>query len=95
MSSFKKEEVYLIKNIEEFGKLMAFCIENDICIFRTYWNEKEKGKRIYHIDWQEKRCYYSSGAYYQDESRFKIVIPNFVFNEYGTCKLESVSEVQK
>ena len=40
------ENVYLISNVEEFGKLMSFCIDNDICVFRTYWNEQEKRKNM-------------------------------------------------
>ena len=37
---------YLIANIEDYGKLMAFCIKHDICVFRTYWDERKKGKII-------------------------------------------------
>ena len=39
-----KERVYLLKNIEEYGKFMAFCIDNDISVFRTYWQEIFKGE---------------------------------------------------
>lgn len=31
-----KKVAFIISNIEEYGKLIAFCIENDICVFRTY-----------------------------------------------------------
>lgn len=49
------DEAYLIKNIEEYGKLMAYCIENDISVFRTYWDEREKGRRCYKPDFHEKK----------------------------------------
>lgn len=49
-----KKIALLISNIEEYGKLMSFCIKNDINVWRTYWDEKAKGKRCYHIDWKEK-----------------------------------------
>lgn len=43
----KKEKVYLIRNIEEYGKLMAYCINKDITVWRTYWDETQKGNRCY------------------------------------------------
>lgn len=52
-----KKVAFIISNIEEYGKLIAFCIENDICVFRTYWNEREKGDRCYSIDWKEKKVF--------------------------------------
>lgn len=73
---------YLITDIEEYGKFIAFCIDNDICVFRTYWDEKEKGDRCYQIDWQEKRCYYSPRRYYETNG-FSVVVPGFVLDEYG------------
>lgn len=33
------KKAYLITNIEEYGKFISFCINKDICVFRTYWNE--------------------------------------------------------
>ena len=46
---------YRISSIEDYGKFMAFCIDKDINVWRTYWNEQEKGDRCYNIDWREKR----------------------------------------
>lgn len=80
-------EAYLILNIEEYGKLMAFCIENDITVFRTYWDEREKGNRCYEIDWHEKRCYYSSRQYYEHKG-YKIVTPVFYVDKYGVFRKE-------
>ena len=77
------KEVYLITTIEEYGKLIAYCIEHDIQVFRTYWDESAKGNRCYHIDYSEKRCYYSSKEYYIDNG-YAIVVPKFYFNKYGT-----------
>ena len=83
--------VYLINNIEEYGKFISFCIKNDVCVFRTYWDEREKGDRCYQIDWQEKRCYYSSRRYYEING-FSVVTPTFVLDEYGD-RYKMVSEV--
>lgn len=33
------KKAYLINSIEEYGKFISFCINKDICVFRTYWNE--------------------------------------------------------
>lgn len=76
------KKAYLITNIEEYGKFIAFCIEKDICIFRTYWNEREKGDRCYSINWKEKRCYYGPKLYYEMYD-FEIVTPIFQLDEYG------------
>lgn len=73
---------YLITDIEEYGKFIAFCIDNDICVFRTYWDEKEKGDRCYQIDWREKSCFYSPRRYYETNG-FSVVTPVFVLDENG------------
>ena len=86
------KRAFLIKNIEEFGKLMAYCIQNDVSVFRTYWDERESGDRCYRIDWQEKRCYYSRKAYWV-ENGYEIVIPNFVFDQYGNYQIASYGGV--
>lgn len=36
------KRVYYIANIEEYGKFISYCIENDVNVFRTYWDEREK-----------------------------------------------------
>lgn len=36
------KKAYLLMSIEEYGKFIAYCIENDITVFRTYWDEREK-----------------------------------------------------
>lgn len=77
-----KKVAFIISNIEEYGKLIAFCIENDICVFRTYWNEREKGDRCYSIDWKEKKCLYSPRLYYENND-YEILSPIFKPNEYG------------
>ena len=75
---------YLISNIEEYGKFIAFCIDNDISVWRTYWNEREK--YCFNINWKEKRCYYSSKQYYLNED-YVLKTPNFEIDEYGKYKL--------
>lgn len=81
-----EKKAFLITNIEEYGKLISFCIKNDICVFRTYWDEREKGDRCYNIDWKEKRCYYSSERYYENNG-YEIVSPTFQLDEYGNYKV--------
>lgn len=78
-------KVYLLNNVENYGKFIAYCIEHDICVFRTYWDEKEKSDRCFRIDWQEKRCYYSSKDYFENLG-FEIVVPDFSIS-YGSYKL--------
>lgn len=76
------KKVFLITSVEEYGKLMAFCVSKDICVYRTYWDEREKGNRCYNIDWKEKRCNYSNLRYYKDNG-YEIVKPIFSLNRYG------------
>ena len=84
-----KKIVLLISNVEEYGKLMSFCINNDINVWRTYWNEREKGDRCYNIDWKEKRCYYGSKRYYINEG-YEIVKPKFFIDDFGDYKFEYI-----
>ncbi len=86
-------KAYLIKNIEEYGKLMAYCIKNDISVFRTYWDEREKGNRCYHISFKDKKCYYSSKQYYEDLSA-EIIIPEFYLDNFGEYKIYIKKEVK-
>ena len=82
------EKAYLLMSIEEYGKFIAYCIENDITVFRTYWDEREKGDRCYSIDWQQKRCYYSSRKYWESEG-CEIIIPNLYADKYGNYKMDN------
>ena len=36
------ETVYLITDIEEYGKFIAFCIDKDICIFGHIGTKKKR-----------------------------------------------------
>ena len=72
-----KKIAYLISSIEEYGKFIAYCIDKDISVWRTYWNKEY----IYHISWKEKRCYYSSKQYYNFNG-YDIRIPKFEINEF-------------
>lgn len=80
-------KVYLIKNIEEYGKLMSYCIERDISVFRTYWDEREKGNRCYNISFEEKQCYHSSKQYYKSQGA-EILIPEFRCTKFGHYDIE-------
>lgn len=90
------DTVYLIKNIEEYGKLMAFCIDHDITVRRTYWNERDRGNVGYQIDWKQKRCFYAKIDYWKgmniDNKVYNVVEPIFIFDEYGKVALTSHSE---
>lgn len=79
--------VYRIKNIEEYGKLMAYCIEHDIRVWRTYWDEREKDTRCYFINWDTKNCLYSPIKFWESNG-FKVVEPVFDFDEYGTVVIK-------
>lgn len=70
---------YLIKNIVEYGKLIAYCIDHDISVWRSYWDEDEAGDRCYFIDWREARLYYSSKRFYT-ENRYNVIEPYFYVN---------------
>lgn len=83
------KKAFLISNIEEYGKLISFCIRNDITVFRTYWNEREKGERCYNIDWKEKRCHYSPRCYYENGD-YEIVTPIFQLDEYGKYNIKNL-----
>ena len=76
------KRAFLIESVEEYGKLIAFCISKDICVYRTYWDEREKGSRCYNIDWKQRRCYYSNIRYYEYNG-YEIVKPIFRLNAYG------------
>lgn len=79
---------YKIKDINEYRKLMAYCIEKDINVWRAYWSNRKKDNRCYSIDWKTKICYYSSIDYYKSNG-YKIIEPNFIFNEYGVVNIEN------
>ena len=89
-----KKKAFLIASVEEYGKLMAFCISKDICIYRTDWDEREKGSKCYNIDWKERRCYYSNIRYYETNG-FEIVKPIFRANTYGEYDIYNASTVTR
>ncbi len=87
-------KVYLIKNIEEYGKLIAYCIEKDISVFRSYWDDREKSNRCYNISFKDKRLYYSSKEYYENEGA-EIVIPEFYCTNFGDYRIIEHKETKK
>lgn len=84
-----KRTAFLITNITEFGKLTAYCIENDISVWRTYWDERESGIRAYCIDWQTKRCQYADTEYYKSQN-IDVVVPHFYIDQYGRYQIERI-----
>lgn len=81
-------KAYLINNVEEYGKFLSILINKDITVWRLYWDERERGKRCFHIVWSENRCYYSNVNYYLREG-YEIVRPIFTLNNYGNYELEN------
>ena len=80
------KKAFIINNLEEYGKLVAFCIDNDISVWRTYWDEREKDT-CYSINWKEKRCYYSNKKWWINNG-YTICTPIFYINEYGRVKIK-------
>lgn len=78
---------FLLLTIEDYGKLISYCIERDICVFRTYWDERKKDRRCYTIDWINKRCNYSDISYYEREG-YDVVVPRFKLDSYGKYQME-------
>ncbi len=83
---------YVISNIEEYGKLISFCIDKDVCVFRSFWDDREKGNRCYSIDWDENKLYYSSISYYRDEG-YHIYKPLFLLDAYGNFLIKKGQRV--
>ena len=73
-----------IKDVTEYGKFISFCIEHDINVFRTYWDDRATDI-CYFINWQEKRCYYCNRAYWLDKG-FTVKEPKFSL-EYGQYRI--------
>ncbi|MCH5315447.1 MAG: hypothetical protein J1E81_06005 [Eubacterium sp.] len=65
---------------------MAYCIENDISVWRTYWDERESSKRAYCIDWKTKRCEYTDTEYWKSRD-IDVEIPNFYIDQYGRYQI--------
>ena len=80
------KQAYLIRTITEYGKLMAYCIDNDVSVWRCYWDEREAGDICYDIDWKEKHLQYSNKQFYIKEG-YEIVIPIFTFDKYGKVQI--------
>lgn len=68
-------------------------MKKDISVFRSYWDDREKGDRCYRISFEDKRLYYSSKEYYENGGA-EIIIPEFYFNNFGECQLLRVQDPQ-
>lgn len=79
------DKVYLCSTVEEYGKFISYCIDNDISVWRCFWDDRDKSDRCYHIDWHEQRCYYASKKFYEREG-FEVISPLFVL-EFGQYEL--------
>ena len=77
--------VFIIKNIEEYGKFIAYCIEHDINVWRCYWDQLQAGRRCYCVDWLNKKVSYGSMEYLKRQG-MEIIEPEFYFDNYGTIR---------
>ena len=77
-----KKVAFIISNIEEYGKFISFCIDYDICVFRSYWDEREKSHWCYSIDWESNKCFYSPRSYYENKN-YEVVTPKFELDDDG------------
>lgn len=75
--------VFQIDNVEEYGKLVAYCIEKDISVFRSYWTASEP--RFYRIDFVAKRLYYGAQRYWLSEG-YRVVKPTFILDKFGSYR---------
>ena len=91
----QKKIAYLISNIEEYGKFLSFLINNDFNVYRLYWDERAKGDRCYQIDWKEKRCYYDTREYYEDNGYKVILNTNGEISRYNDKQIITKSGAVK
>lgn len=82
MVNLERKTALIISSIEDYGKLISYCIENDICVFRSYWDEREKDDRLYFINRSENRLNYSDKRYFIEKG-YEIHKPVFVLDNYG------------
>lgn len=68
---------FLIDNVEDFGKLVSYCIEHDISVFRSYYIPGH----YYHIDFDLKRLFHSKKEFYQEEG-YVLKKPKFIYTRY-------------
>ena len=83
------EVVYYIDNIGDYGYFIAFCIDNDITVWRAYYPANEP--KCFYIDWRQKRLWYGSVDSYKKDG-FTVVRPKFARNEYGGIELQKSAE---
>lgn len=89
------KEAYLIKDITEYGKFMAYCMEHDFKVWRVYWDEREKGNHCYTVEtdkWNDQRVWHSDISFYKSNG-YKIVIPKFDFDKFGKITIVGKEEV--
>lgn len=82
---------YEIDNISDYGKLVSYCIEHDVSVFRSYYDNRVL--RFYHIDLSDKRLYYVTdkshlkSLYPDDDQNVIVMKPDFKLDDYGHYKL--------
>lgn len=76
-------EAYKFKNAEHFGLFLIYCVEKDITVWRTYWDNRKKD-RLYILNWQERRVYYTDF----DDEKYEVIVPKFHFDGFGTIKMD-------
>ena len=60
-------EAFVIENITEYGKLMAFCINRGFYTGNATWNiGKDSKDGFYILDWTSKCLWFSDSVYSED-----------------------------
>lgn len=85
------KRVFLITNIEEYGKFISYCIRNDINVWRIYWDEREKGAQCYCIDYQKNSCTYASREYWEMYG-YIVITPVFEIDKYGKYTIKRTED---
>lgn len=54
-------KLYKFPSYLYYALFLGWCIERDVNVWRSYWDEEEKDNRLYFIDWfaVDKRLLYS------------------------------------
>lgn len=85
----KNKICFLIDNIEDYGKLVSYCIEHDISVFRSYYIPGH----YYEIDFDSNKLFHSNQEFYKEEG-YILQRPKFIYTRYKEYILDFTFEVQ-
>ena len=84
--------IYKISSIEEYGKLLAYLINNDFNVFRLFWDERDKHQRCYSINYATKRVGYSNVNYYK-RCGYTVYNAYFTLDQFGNYEIRKGYEL--